>query len=322
MADAFDPNAWLSWGFWHDVFRRTLEWSLTAIPRLLLIVAFTILLLRLYDLLCRKVAHRALGFRVPGEARDDGEHGKRVDTLVGILKKVGVTAIWSLATVLVLMQLGVNVAPILAGAGVLGLAVGFGAQELVRDVISGFFLLLEDHVRKGDVVEINGRAGVVEMMGLRTIALRDLSGVLHVVQNGKIDSLSNLTKEWSACVFDIGVAYKENATHVMQVMQEVAGEVARSPEMSDKILAPFEMLGVESFGDNAVILKARFKTRPGEQWTVGREYRRRLKEVFDEKRIEIPFPHRTVYFGDDPSAASKSPKQALHAPRASVAKGS
>lgn len=293
-----DPNAWLSWNFWEEVLRRTLDWSIGAIPKLLLILAITIVFLRVFDLVCRKMTARALRTRSASGVADAAEHEKRVQTLIGILKRVGVVVIWSLAGVLVLMQIGVDVAPIIAGAGVIGLAVGFGAQELVRDVISGFFLLLENHVRKGDVAIINGNAGVVEAIGLRTIALRDLAGVVHIVQNGKIDTLSNMTKEWSASVFDIGVAYKEDADQVMVVMKDVASGLEGDETFGPKLIAPFEMFGLDSFGDNAVVLKARFKTLPGEQWSVAREYRRRLKEAFDERDIEIPFPHRTLYFGD------------------------
>jgi len=296
--DLEDPTAWLTLGFWRDIAQNTMAWAIEAVPKVLVVLVVTALLLRLLKWGCRWLAARALQRGAADQSHAAREYAKRIETLFGILRTVGVVTIWSLALMLVLMQIGVDVAPIIAGAGIIGLAVGFGAQELVRDVISGFFMLLENHLRKGDVAIINGTGGLVEDIGLRTIVLRDLSGVVHVFQNGKIQSLSNMTKEWSAMVFDIGVAYKEDTDVVSRLMLEVAEELERDPAFADKILEPMEMLGVDSFGDNAVVVKARLKTQPIEQWTVGREYRRRLKKVFDDQGIEIPFPHRTLYWGE------------------------
>jgi small conductance mechanosensitive channel len=206
---------------------------------------------------------------------------------------------------IVLSQVGINIGPLLAGAGIAGLAVGFGAQELVRDVISGFFIILEDQIRVGDVVIVNGVGGLVEKIEVRTITLRDLSGVVHIFQNGKINTLSNMTKEWSARVFDIGVAYKENTEKVTAVVKEVADELQNDPNFQPKILEPIEIFGLDQFGASEVVIKARFKTKPGDQWAVGREFNKRLKQAFDREGIEIPFPHRTIYFGDpeDPNNA-------------------
>jgi small conductance mechanosensitive channel len=159
-------------------------------------------------------------------------------------------------------------------------------------------MLLENQVRQGDVAIVNGTGGLVETIGLRTIRLRDSSGVVHVFQNGKISSLANMTKEWSAMVFDIGVAYKEDTDNVVRVIKEVASELKNDAEFSAKILTDLELFGVDSFGDSSVVIKARFKTRPSEQWNVGREFNRRLKMAFDKEGIEIPFPHRTLTFSD------------------------
>ena len=174
----------------------------------------------------------------------------------------------------------------------------FGAQELVRDFISGFFMLIENQVRKGDVAIVNGTGGLVEQVGLRTITLRDLSGVVHVFQNGKISSLSNMTKEWSAMVFDIGVAYKEDTDKVSEVMKQVSAEMMADEKYAQYILEPIEIFGVDEFGDSAVMIKGRLKTKPIQQWLIGREYRRRLKKAFDAQGIEIPFPHQTIYWGE------------------------
>jgi small-conductance mechanosensitive channel len=229
---------------------------------------------------------------VPGAAR------KRVSTLTGLLGTIATSLVWSVATVVALGQLGLDVGPILAGAGILGLAVGFGAQNLVRDVLSGFFLVLENHVRVGDVAVINGTGGLVESISYRVTVLRDLAGVVHVFPNGSITTLSNMTLRWSAFLLDIGVAYKEDTDHVVAVMKRVAEELQEDPQLGPKILGPLEVFGVDEFADSAVVLKARLRTQPIEQWAVGREYRRRLKKAFDAEGIEIPFPHLSLYTGE------------------------
>ncbi len=223
---------------------------------------------------------------------------KRAATLTGILRTIVVTLIWGVIIVEVLQQVGLDIRPILAGAGILGLAVGFGAQNLVRDLISGFFIILEDQIRIGDVAIINGTGGLVEAITFRTITLRDFSGVVHMFPNGTITTLSNMTKEWSAFVLDMGVAYKEETDRVVEVMRRVGEDLRADPAFGDKFVAPIEIIGVDNFADSAVVIRIRIKTRPLEQWNVGREYRRRLKIAFDAEGIEIPFPHRTLYMGE------------------------
>ncbi|HEU4343815.1 MAG TPA: mechanosensitive ion channel family protein [Candidatus Binatia bacterium] len=222
----------------------------------------------------------------------------RVRTLMSVLWTIAVGLIWFIAGLTILGQIGVNVAPILASAGVVGLAVGFGAQNLVKDLVSGFFLILEDQVRVGDVAVINGTGGLVEAITFRTIILRDFSAVVHVFPNGSVTTLSNMTKDWSAYVIDMGVAYKEDTDHVVDVMRRVAEEMRSEAQYASAMLEPIEIFGVDGFGDSAVTIKARLKTRPLQQWNVGREYRRRLKKAFDAEKIEIPFPHRTLYMGE------------------------
>jgi len=223
---------------------------------------------------------------------------KRAATIGGILRNTAGVIIWAVAVIMVLQEGGFDIRPILAGAGVLGLAVGFGAQNLVRDVISGLFLLLENQIRVGDVAQINGTGGVVEEINLRTTVLRGLDGAVHVFPNGIISQLSNLTREFSYYVFSIGVAYKQDTDHVTSVIQEVASGLEQDPAFKDFILAPIDVLGVDEFGDSAVVIKARFKTQPVKQWAVGREMNRRLKKRFDEVGIEIPFPHQSLYWGE------------------------
>ncbi len=158
--------------------------------------------------------------------------------------------------------------------------------------------MLEDQVRVGDVAIVNGTGGLVEAITFRTIVLRDLAGVVHVFPNGTIITLSNMTKVWSGYVIDMGVAYKEDTDHVVAVMRRVAEEMREDPDFRDRILEPIEIFGVDDFADSAVVIKARLKTQPIQQWNVGREYRRRLKKAFDTDGIEIPFPHRSVYVGE------------------------
>lgn len=229
---------------------------------------------------------------IPGAAR------KRVTTLVGLLRTLALVVLWAVVFVVSLDQLGVDITPILAGAGIVGLAVGFGAQNLVRDLISGFFLVLENQVRVGDVAVINGTGGLVETITFRTIVLRDLAGVVHVFPHGVVNTLANMTMGWSAYVIDVGVAYKEDTDRVVEVMQRVADELREDPAYGHRILGPIEIFGVDNFGESEVTIKARFRTLPLEQWNVGREYRRRLKKAFDAEGIEIPIPHRSIYVGE------------------------
>jgi small conductance mechanosensitive channel len=248
--------------------------------------------------------------RVPGAAT------KRIRTLMNVIWTIAVGLIWFVVVLTSLGQLGVNMGPILASAGVVGLAVGFGAQNLVRDLVSGFFLILENQVRVGDVAIINGTGGLVEAITFRTIVLRDLSAVVHVFPNGSITTLSNMTKEWSAYVMDVGVAYKEDTDHVVDVMRRVAEDLRAEPNYGTLMIEPIEIFGVDEFTDSAVNIKARLKTIPLQQWTVGREYRRRLKKAFDAEKIEIPFPHRTLYMGEASPAfefAVKQPESPLAA---------
>ena len=230
--------------------------------------------------------------------RADIEMEKRAATLSGLFRKTVVVVIWIVAIIMALKEAGFDVGPLLAGAGVVGLAVGFGAQNLVRDLVSGLFFLLENQVHVNDVAIINGTSGLVEQINLRTIVLRSMDGTIHVFPNGGITTLANMTHEYSYYVFDIGVAYKEDTDRVIEVVQQIADDIMKEEKYKSLILAPLEVLGVDSFGDSAVVIKARFKTVPIQQWTVGREMNRRIKKKFDELGIEIPFPHRSVYFGE------------------------
>ena len=208
--------------------------------------------------------------------------------------------------IVILDRLGINTTPILAGAGIVGLAVGFGSQTLVKDLINGLFILFEESIRVGDYTDLGKNEGMVEAVGLRTIRLRDVSGDYHVVPNSSIETITNKSKEFSKAVIDIGVAYREDADEIMEIMREVGNEVREDPEYGPNILEDIEILGLQRFDDSAIVIRARMKTKPLKQWGLRREFNRRIKRIFDERGIEIPFPHRTIYMGE--------PKQGPAAP--------
>lgn len=223
----------------------------------------------------------------------------RTRTLLAVARKALTIVLTVVTSLMVLSELGVDIAPLLAGAGVLGLAVGFGSQKLVQDVITGIFILLEDQIAVGDVVNVGDKGGLVEAVSIRTVRLRDLSGTVHTIPFSSINIVSNLTKEFSFYVMDVGVAYREDVNQVMQVLRDLGAEMQADEEYGPKILEPLEVLGVDAFADSAVVIKARIKTAPIKQWWIGREFNRRMKVRFDELGIEIPFPHSTIYFGEN-----------------------
>ncbi len=288
----------LSSGFWKELMRKALVWMIMELPMILVIIALFVILLRSQKYIIQRVRKIAINRATKDQSVDTHEALKRIDTLAGIVHGVGKILLWTIFLLILLSKININIGPILASAGIVGLAVGFGAQELVRDFISGFFILLEDQLRTGDYAIINGTTGLVEHIELRTITLRDLSGVVHIFQNGKIDTLSNMTKEWSAIVLEIGVAYKENIDYVMEVMKEVGKEMRKDPEFGKFMLDDVEVLGLDDFGDSAIMIKATIKTKPMHQWRIKREYLRLLKIAFDTKGIEIPFPHLSLYTGE------------------------
>lgn len=284
--------------FWQQLLSNIQKWIIQDLPGILIVFILLIIILRMVNMLLNSLKTN-LTVRAGKKSKTSSEEAeKRINTLTGIVKSITKIVLWSVFIMIFLKKINIDITPILASAGILGLAVGFGAQELVRDVISGFFILLENQIRTGDVAVINGTGGLVEKIELRTITLRDFSGVVHIIQNGKINSLANMTKEWSAIVLDIGVAYKENIERVMQLMHEVGEKMKQDEEFGASILEPIEVFGLDKFGDSALVIKARLKTKPGMQWSIGREYRKQLKAAFDENNIEIPFPHTTVYWGE------------------------
>jgi moderate conductance mechanosensitive channel len=224
--------------------------------------------------------------------RAPGAAGQRIRTLGNVAWTISSGFLWFIVVLVILSQFGINVGPILAGAGVVGLAAGFGAQNLVRDLVSGFFLLLENQIRVGDIAIINGTGGLVESVTFRTISLRDQAGVVHVFPNGGINTLANATMDWSAYVIDVSVSFREDTDRVCDIMRRVADDVKQEADYGRLMLEPMEIFGVDSFSDNAVTIKARFRTLPSHQFTVGREYRRRLNKAFNAEGVEMAVPAR------------------------------
>lgn len=280
-------EAWLA-----QLIERSIQWGMGSGIRAVLICIVMLFLLTVVRQALARV-RRLLEGALPTPAQR-----QRAETLTQVLRDVARVFIVAVGTMMILSEIGIDLKPLLAAAGLGGLAIGFGAQSLVKDVISGFFILLEDSIAVGDVVEIAGVSGLVEEVKLRSIRLRDVSGSVHVVPNGIVDRVKNMTKGFSFYVFDVGVAYREDVDRVMAVLVEIAEELRADLLYAEDILEPLEMLGVDRFDDSAVIIRCRLKTVPSKQWRVGREMNRRIKKTFDAKGIEIPFPHRTLYWGE------------------------
>jgi moderate conductance mechanosensitive channel len=227
------------------------------------------------------------------------EEIRRAETIGRVLRYVSTVVVTLLAGMLVLGELGVSVAPILGAAGVVGLAVGFGAQSLVKDYFTGFFLLLENQLTAGDVVRIADKAGVVEDVTLRFVRLRDYDGNVHFIPNNLITTVTNMSRGFAFAVVDIGIAYREETDAAVEVMRQAGREMRADAAFEGRILDDLDIAGVERLDDSAVVLRCRFRVRPLEQWSVRREFLRRLKKAFDGAGIEIPYPHVTIYAGAD-----------------------
>ncbi len=287
--------------------RNMLQWLLDHGPRLLAIVIGMIFLHWLSRVFTRRLIHLMSRSSMRGtkEERED-----RARTLVGVFHNAASVAIFIGGFLMVFQEIGVPIAPLMGGAAVVGLAVAFGAQNLIRDYFYGFVILLENQYKLNDVVKIGELAGQVEQITLRMTVLRDLEGRALFIPNGEITSVTNMTHGWSRALFDVGVAYKEDVDEVMEILSDLGRQLRRDPTYSPLILEDLTMLGVDAFGDSAVVIKFFIKTRPLQQWTVKREFLRRVKNKFDELGIEIPFPHRTVYH----HAVNSMEPQAIPAP--------
>jgi small conductance mechanosensitive channel len=233
------------------------------------------------------------------------EARKRAHTLGNILRHALLIILSFVALLMILGELGIQLGPLLATAGVGALAIGFGAQSLVKDVISGFFIILENQYRIGDAIEVAGVSGLVESVSLRKTVLRDLKGAVHTIPNGEIKVVSNLSKEWSRAVLDLGISYQEDADRIFDLLNRIGKEMESEEPYKSAILEPLQVLGVEKFDESQMVIRMMVKTVPLKQWDVGRELRRRIKVRFDEKGIQLPYPHRVFLWGE-PSKKSNS----------------
>lgn len=286
------PTTWKELIGWEEVLVNFLPNLIQAI----FVGALALVSYRIVKLLTRRILERDLDELDPIVKRN---REQRARTLASLLNNIAAVIIGVVAFLTILTIMGLKIAPILATAGIAGLAISFGAQSLVKDVINGIFILVEGHFGIGDVIRVGEIAGQVERMTLRATMLRDLEGIAHIIPNGEIDKVSNLTKAWSRSMLDIRVSYREDVDRVMAVLRELGEEVADDPEWGPLLMEKPEILGVQSLSESAVVIRMVTKTLPLKQWEVGREMRRRIKKRFDQENIEIPTPHMTVYRGGE-----------------------
>lgn len=290
VADSAQAIARTAWG-------EIVDWTayIDDAIQVALIIAVAFIAYRLLRLIIGRLVSRNIEEEDPVVKR---LREQRAQTLGSLLTNVALIVVVTI-TALTVLDTFLDIGPILASVGVLGLAVSFGAQSLVKDVISGTFMLLEGQFGIGDVVRIGDTSGLVERITLRTTILRDLHGVVHIIPNGTIERVSNLTKTWSRAVLDIGVAYKEDVDGVIAVLRETGEAFHKDEEWGALLVEPPDVLGVEQFADSSVVIRMTAKTLPLKQWEVARELRRRIKKRFDAEGIEIPFPHVSFYWGEN-----------------------
>jgi small conductance mechanosensitive channel len=274
-----------------------LQWELLY-PKLIkiaVVIVLAIITYRVIKSVIRRIVEREIDEEDPLVKR---VREQRARTLASLLANVAAVAVVVVVLLTILDILLENIGPILASFGILGLAISFGAQSLVKDMITGTFMLMEGQFGIGDVVRVSDVSGQVEKITLRTTVLRDMEGIVHIIPNGEITRVSNLTKSWSRTVLNIGVAYKEDVDRVIAVLRDEGQAFKADPEWGPLMLDDVEVLGVDSFGDSSVNFRVVVKTLPLKQWDIARELRRRIKNRFDAERIEIPFPHATLYWGE------------------------
>lgn len=283
---------------------QVFHWLRTGGVRIAMILVLALVALRVVYLIINRINDLA----DDGDPHHASRREKRAATLTGILRSTAKVVIGGGAAMMVLREFNLDIGPIIAGAGVLGLAVGFGAQSLVKDVIAGFFIILETQFDVGDVVKGAGVQGTVERLNLRFTQLRDLQGEVHFIPNGEFRVVSNLTRGWSRAVVDIAVAYNADLEQVLLHLRAVAAELTEDPRFAELLIEPPEILGVESLAESAVNIRTFLKSRPGKQHDLAREFRKRVKERFEAQGIEIPFPQRSIRISyPDSETAPKGP---------------
>ena len=284
--------------------------------RILIIILVSV---ALYVVLQRLVP-RALKLTIPKRMakKPEEEVEQRIQTLSRVFVSTGVVLILVAAVFMIMAEIGINITPVVAGFGIVGIAIGFGAQSLVKDFIAGLFILIENQYGVGDVVRIADIAGIVEEVNLRRTVLRDLDGIVHSVPNGEIRVASNFTQDWSRVNLNISVGYGEDLDHVMEVLNRIGKEMAEEPYWSELILDAPQVLRVDAFEDSGIAIKILGDTKPIKQWEVMGELRRRIKRVFDEEGIEIPWPHTKVFFGSPPPPRAPTEEPAPPRPPSEV----
>jgi moderate conductance mechanosensitive channel len=285
--------------WWETVQELWDVWAIQTAIQVALVLLVAFVLTRLLRRITTKVGNKVSQDTTPVRAL------QRTETLTRVLSSAGIVVIWVMSAFYILGAMSINLAPLLASVGIIGLAVGFGAQNLVRDVVSGFFILLEDQYGVGDIIEINQIAsGKVETLTLRVTGMRALDGTMHFIANGEITHIANRSKDWARAVIDVGVAYKENSEKVRRTLEKVALSSKEDDELGRAMYAAPEILGVEMLGEYEVTWRVIVDTKPGKQWDVGRSLRERIKAAFDDDNIEIPFPHQVMISAEDGSKSS------------------
>lgn len=268
------------------------DWLTTTGLRVLIIVVVTGSISRFSGIAVRRIIRRAMK---PDNFSSKREEKLREETVSKLVVAVVKAMIWGLSFLIILTELNVNVAPLLAGGGLIGFAIGFGSQELVKDFIAGLFIVLENQYRVGDVVQLNGVSGTVQTITLRATVIRDLDGNVHHFPNGSIELATNKTLEFARINMDIGISYSSDIDHVEKVINHVCDDLAKDKDWGEYIIETPQFARVKSFADSSVIVKILGKVAPAKQWEVAGEMRRRLKKAFDKEGIEIPFPQVDVH---------------------------
>jgi len=281
-----------------------MDWFMSSGIRVIVIVVIAVAIFLISRPIIRSVMKRMLSHRMADE--EETEIQKRVDTLSSVIVKIVGIIILIVAVITILPEFGVNIVPLVTFIGVGSLAIAFAAQNLIRDFISGFFILMEDQYRIGDVVSIAGIGGLVEDITLRRTILRDLDANVHSVPNGKVEMSTNMTRKFSRVNLNVSVGYGENLKHVIDTINKVCQEMATDPQWKDDFITTPSVLRVDNLGDSGIDIKILGDTKPSKQWAIMGELRLRLKDTFDSEGIEIPWPHTKVYFGNTPTVISEN----------------
>jgi len=276
----------------HEWILNTLvPWATTSGLKIVIIIVVAIVVVRLGNLVLQNAIRRAVSIK--GFASHAGEK-RREDTLISLFTATLHIVVWLIVAIMVLSEIGLDIAPLLAGAGIIGVAFGFGAQYLVRDIINGVFIIFEDQFKIGDVICTSGVCGTVERVSLRVTTIRDLDGIVHHIPNGELKVVSNQTQTFSRINMDIDIGYASDIDHVEKVINNLGADLIEDSEWKDKIIEPIKFVRVNGFGDSAIQIKILGMVTPGDQWEVAGEVRRRLKKLFESEHISIPFPQQEV----------------------------